>query len=63
MGSATSGRSHNPPEIAVYSLKIERDKLDRFEVAAKAEDRTMAQQLRRLIDEFVRDYESNGEAA
>lgn len=59
MGSATT----DPPEIAVFSLKVERDKLDRFKRVAESKERTMAQQLRYLMDREVREFEANGEAA
>lgn len=56
-------KSPEPPEITVFSLKVEREKLDRFRVACESEHRSMAQATRRFIDQAVREFESNGEAA
>lgn len=47
----------------MFSLKVERQKLDRFKAAAEAKERTMAQQLRYLMDREVREFEARGEAA
>lgn len=64
MGSATAKTQPPPPsEITVFSLKLERQKLDRFKAAAEAHERSMAQQLRWMIDRAVEEYESNGAAA
>ena len=61
MGSSTTKTP--PAEIAVYSLKVERQKLDKFIAASKAKNRTAAQQLRHYMDQEVREFEANGEAA
>lgn len=63
MGSATPKTSTDTAEIAVFSLKVERSKLDKFKRVAESHERSMAQQLRYLIDQEVRAFESNGEAA
>lgn len=63
MGSATTGKRQKPPEIAVFSIKVERDKLDRFRRACEPKRRSMAQQIRYLIDQDVREFEQDGEAA
>ena len=60
MGSAST---QDTPEIAVFSIKVERDKLERFKRACEPKQRSMAQQVRFLIDQEVREFESNGEAA
>lgn len=59
-GSATTKK---PPEIAVFSLKVERQKLERFKEAAESKQRTASQQLRWYIDREVREFNANGEAA
>lgn len=51
------------PEIAVFSLKVERDKLDRFKVIAADNQRSVAAQLRWFIDRALEDAGANGEAA
>lgn len=43
----------SPPDTAVYTLRIDRDKLERFHVVAEAEYRTVAQKIRQLIDECI----------
>ena len=60
MGNATSKK---PAAIKVYSLKVEAEKFARFTKSAQAKNRSAAQQLRHLIDQEVREYEANGEAA
>jgi hypothetical protein len=60
MGNATSKK---PPAIKVYSLKVEAEKFARFTRAAQSKNRSAAQQLRHLIDQEVREFEANGEAA
>jgi uncharacterized protein YggE len=60
MGTASKA---TPPEIAVFTLKVERSKLERFREVADANHRSMAQQLRLLIDLAVSEFEQNGEAA
>jgi hypothetical protein len=56
MGTSTS-------EIAVTSVKIERDKLDAFKQIAAAERRTVSQQLRYLIDRCIEDDRAERAAA
>lgn len=58
MGSARV-RTDSVAEIAQYPLKIERGLLDRFLEASRAQDRSGAQQLRRMIAEFVREHEQD----
>jgi hypothetical protein len=60
MGNVTSKK---PPAIKVYSLKVEAEKFARFTTAAQSKNRSAAQQLRHLIDQEVREFEANGEAA
>jgi hypothetical protein len=54
MGSATS-----PPQsdLAVTSVRIERDTLDRFKAMADAHRRSVSQELRWLIDRALADHE------
>lgn len=49
MRSATS----KPAEIAVTSVRIEREKLDAFKAVAEANRRSVSQELRWLIDRHV----------
>lgn len=51
MGSAATPT----PEIAVTSVKIEREKLDELKIIAAAERRSVSQQLRWLIDRCIED--------
>lgn len=60
MGTATPDTT---PAITVFSLKVEKDKLARFKEACESEHRSMAQATRRFIDQTVREFEANGEAA
>ena len=39
--------------IAVYSLRIDRERLERLTEIAASEHRTLAQELRRLVDERI----------
>jgi hypothetical protein len=48
-------------EIAVTSIKTERSLLDAFKEAAHARDRTMAQELRWLMRERVKEHEAERE--
>lgn len=41
------------PEGAVYTLRIERNQLDRLHEIAKAEHRTLSQELRRMVEERI----------
>jgi hypothetical protein len=63
MGRATTKPEPDTPEITVFSLKLEKQKLQRFKAVADSHERSMAQQLRWLIDREVREFEANGEAA
>ena len=63
MKSPRSATPEKPPEIAVFSLKVERAKLDRFKAVAESKQRTASQQLRWYIDRELREADSNGEAA
>lgn len=58
MGSATSS---TPAGLAVTSVRIERDKLDRFKQVADAHRRSVSQELRWLIDQAIE--EADDEAA
>lgn len=49
MGSATSPQ----PEIAVTSIRIERERLERFRQVAAANRRSVSQELRWLIDQAI----------
>lgn len=51
------------PEIAVTSVKIEREKLDALKEVAAAERRNVSQQIRFLIDRCIEDAERETEAA
>lgn len=56
MGSAT-------PSIAVCSFKIEQAKLDRFREVAAAHERSMAQELRWMIDQAIQKLDGQENAA
>lgn len=45
------------PTVAVTSVRIEREKLDRFRVAAEFNRRTVSQELRWLIDRAIERHE------
>lgn len=49
MGSATT----EPVEITVFSLKIEKHKLEQAKGIAAKHERSMAQQVRWLIDRMI----------
>jgi len=51
MGSATTHR----PDLAVTSVRIERDKLDAFRRIADSNRRSVSQELRWLIDRHIED--------
>lgn len=57
MGSATSNTSP-VPEIAVTSVRIEKDKLDAFKALAAANRRSVSQELRWLIDQAIAEKEA-----
>lgn len=59
MGRATSEK----PDIAVTSVKIERQKLDQFKVVCAAERRSVSQQIRWLIDRSIEEAEAEEVAA
>jgi hypothetical protein len=54
MGSQSG---HATAEIAVTSVRIERDKLVRFRALAQANRRSVSQELRWLIDQAVEQHE------
>ena len=51
MGSATT-------KLAVYTLRVDRDQLDRLSVIAAAEHRTLVQKLRTMIDREIAEHET-----
>lgn len=51
MGRATSATDRS--DIAVTSVRIEREKLDSLKVIAAGERRSVSQQLRWLIDQAI----------
>lgn len=51
MRSATA--QQKPAEIAVTSVRIERDKLDAFKDVARANRRSVSQELRWIIDQHI----------
>jgi hypothetical protein len=57
MGSATL----QVPDVAVTSVRIERDKLEALKQVAAAERRSVSQQLRWLIDRCLEEAERNEE--
>ena len=57
MKSPGSATPKPPSEIAVFSLKVDRAKLDRFKEAAEAKQRTASQQLRWYIDQAVAEFD------
>lgn len=59
MGSTTTPKS----EIAVTSVKIERDKLDALKEIAATEHRSVSQQIRFLIDRCIEDHDEQAVAA
>lgn len=53
-----------PAEIAVTSVRIERERLDAFKRVAEANRRSVSQELRWLIDQHIADAEpTSGQAA
>jgi hypothetical protein len=52
-------RKYNPPvtEIAVTSVRIERERLDAFKRVAEANRRSVSQELRWLIDRHVAEHD------
>jgi predicted DNA-binding protein len=59
MGSTTSTR---PAGIAVTSVRIEREKLDRFKQVADAHRRSVSQELRWLIDRAIEEADAQAAA-
>ena len=56
MRSATSA---NSPDIAVYSVRIERAKLDRLRQIADREHRTLVQKLRVMIEREIARFDED----
>lgn len=50
-------------ETAVFSLRIAREKLDRFREIVEAEHRTMNQEFRRYVDERIAESDAERQAA
>ncbi len=50
----------NPPDYAVTSIKIERDQLDAFKKVARANRRSVSQELRWLIDQRIAEHDDAG---
>lgn len=46
--------ANNVSQLAVYTLRIERDKLDALRKLAAREHRTLSQELRWMIDERLK---------
>lgn len=57
MGSATNTHS-----LAVYTLRVDRDHLDRLSKIAEAEHRTLAQKLRLMIDLEIEQHDTKAAA-
>ena len=53
MGTATPQTSDNRRDMAVTSVRIERDRLDAFKAVAAANRRSVSQELRWLIDQHI----------
>ena len=51
------------PEITVFSIKVEKEQLRRFREACDSMYRKAPQEIRRFMDQTIREHESNGEAA
>lgn len=49
--------------VAVTSIRIERDQLERFRRIAEANRRSVSQELRWVIDQRIREFEHEEEAA
>lgn len=49
--------------LAVTSIRIERDQLERFRRIAEANRRSVSQELRWVIDQRIREFEHEEEAA
>jgi predicted DNA-binding protein len=47
----------NPKAQAVYTLRVDRDLLDRLREIADADHRTLAQKLRVMIEHEIADHE------
>lgn len=61
MGSATTPSKR--PELAVTSVRIERERLDAFKLVAAANRRSVSQELRWLIDQHVALHAEREQAA
>lgn len=55
MGSAT-------PNLAVYTLRVDRQKLDRLSEIAAGEHRTLVQKLRLMIENEIAQYDAKDAA-
>lgn len=60
MASATQRKS--TPELITTSLRVEREKLDRFRLTAEANRRTVSQELRWLMDKAIEQHEQEDAA-
>ena len=49
-----------PSDYAVTSIKIERGQLDAFKKVARANHRSVSQELRRLIDQRIAEHDEAG---
>jgi hypothetical protein len=52
-----NGKRNTPSDLAVTSVRIERDKLEAFKALAAAERRSVSQHLRYLIDQSITEAE------
>lgn len=59
MGSSATQSA--APQLAVTSVKIEKDKLDRFREIARANRRSISQELRWLIDQRIAETDAGRE--
>jgi hypothetical protein len=56
-------RSTTTQKTAVYTLRVERRKLERLRKIAEADHRTLSQELRHMIEERIARSDADKEAA
>lgn len=60
--NAPTASARQPEKITVRSFKITQSKLDRFAVVAAANERTVSQQMRWLIDQNIKSFHATEQA-
>jgi hypothetical protein len=52
----------SPPDLAVTSIRIERERLEAFKAVAEANRRSVSQEMRWLIDRHIAEHDAKAAA-